>query len=114
MAILGLRDTKSYGDAGFRFENWRRTILYSFPNGAAPLTALLSLLRSEDTNDPIYHWFEKPLPTQRTTVNANYTNVAATVVVDDSIIRPGHLILNEETGEIMQVTAVSGAGPYYL
>ena len=51
--ILGLRDTQSF--SADRFENWRRQILYLFPNGAAPLTALLALTEPEETNDPHFH-----------------------------------------------------------
>lgn len=114
MAILGLRDTKSYGDAGFRWENFRQLILYSFPNGSAPLTAVLALLESEGTNDPKYNWFSKNMATRRTAANANYTNVAASIVVDDKINRPGQLIMNETTREIMLVTSITGSGPYTL
>ena len=37
--------------------NWRQQILYLYPNGMAPLTAILSMLGSESVDDPQYHWW---------------------------------------------------------
>ena len=108
MAILGLPDTTNFDSD--RFKNWRRTILYAFPNGDAPLTAFLSLCKSEDTNDPKIYWKEKSLPTQRTTLTASYTNVATVVNVTAAIARPGHIVMNELTGELMKITGVSNNG----
>jgi hypothetical protein len=107
--FLGLQDTTSF-DAN-RFTNWRRTILYLFPNGSAPLTALLSLTKGEETNDPKFNWNEEVLATQRTTLSAAYLVGATTINIDDAFtFRPGHLILNELTDEIMKVMAVDATG----
>src|SRR5207245_3311439 len=59
--------------------NWRRLILYLFPNGKAPLTALLSLTEPEETNDPHINWYEKTLPLQRTVLTASFTSAATTI-----------------------------------
>lgn len=107
-AILGLRDSQAL--LSDRFQNWRRQILYSFPNGSAILTAFLSTMKPEDTNDAVFNWYEKPLATQRTTLSASYTNVATTVSVTDITFRANHLIMNESTGEIMQITSVDTTG----
>lgn len=48
-----------------RPENWRQKLLRLYPNGDCPLTAMLSLAKSEKTNDPHFHWFTKVLATQR-------------------------------------------------
>lgn len=37
--------------------NWREQILYLYPNGQAPLTAILSMLGSEKVDDPQFHWW---------------------------------------------------------
>ena len=37
--------------------NWREQILYLYPNGMAPLTAILSMLGSESVDDPEYNWW---------------------------------------------------------
>lgn len=64
MPILGLLSTES--DANWRFKNVRRQVFYFYPNGAAPLTGLMSLMNDEDTDDPEYSWWEKRLDLQRT------------------------------------------------
>lgn len=65
MPILGLATAESF--AADRFKNYRRTVFYFYPNGAAPLVGLLSLLKEEKTNDPEFYFFEKRLSTQTTT-----------------------------------------------
>ena len=40
-----------------RPKNWREQILYLYPNGHAPLTAILSMLSSEKVDDPEYNWW---------------------------------------------------------
>ena len=37
--------------------NWRQQILKLYPNGQAPLTAIMSMLSSEKVNDPQFHWW---------------------------------------------------------
>ena len=56
MAMLGMRGT---GDwiANQRPLNWRETILKLYPNGNAPLTAMLSKMSSEKVDDPAYNWW---------------------------------------------------------
>jgi len=49
--FLGMRGTGDWVD-GQRPKNWREQILYLYPNGMAPLTAILSMLNSEKTDDP--------------------------------------------------------------
>lgn len=69
-SILGLTTTES--DANWRFKNIRRQVFYFYPNGAAPLTGLLSLLQDEETDDPEFQWWEKRLDGQSTvTLQAN-------------------------------------------
>lgn len=109
-AVLGLRGTGSYS-AGERPQSWREMILLLFPNGKAPLTALMSKMRSEPVDDPIFHWFEKDVPVQRMLATATFTNVATSIAVSDSsIFRAGHVIQDEQTGEQMLVTADPSTG----
>jgi hypothetical protein len=65
MPILGLLSTESTGLPTERFTNIRRSVFYFYPNGAAPLIGLLSMLKEEDTNDPKFSYYEKRLSTQR-------------------------------------------------
>lgn len=73
-AILGLLDTETF--ANERFTNVRRAVFYQYPAGAAPLTGLLSLMKSEETDDPEFSWYEKRLERQWATA----TNISSTVV----------------------------------
>ena len=45
--ILGLVSGKTFADKSFYGLNNRRQVLYNFPNGAAPLLGLLSLMDTE-------------------------------------------------------------------
>ena len=74
MAFLGMRGTGDWV-ANQRPENWREAILYLYPNGKAPLTAIMSKMSSEKTDDPIFHWWQKLLPDQRGTITGVYTDV---------------------------------------
>lgn len=62
--ILGLLNTESAGID--RLKNFRRMVFYNYPNGTAPLIALLSMLKEESTNDPEFSIYEKRLAEQRT------------------------------------------------
>jgi len=79
MPFLGMRGTGDWV-ANQRPENWRETILYLFPNGQAPLTAILSKMGSERTTDARYHWWQKLLPDQRGIVTAVTDQVPAAYV----------------------------------
>ena len=110
LAALGLRGSGSYS-AAERPQSWREMILALFPNGKAPLTALLSKLRSEPVDDPIFNWFEKDVPVQRVLCTASFTNVATTLTVADSTpFRGGHVIMDELTNEKMLVTVDPPSG----
>src|SRR6516225_11938493 len=68
--ILGLLQTEASGLD--RLKNFRRSVFYNYPNGSAPLIAMLSMLKEESTNDPEFQIYEKRLTEQRTlTVMAN-------------------------------------------
>lgn len=64
MSILGMIGTEQL--ANQRFKNVRRSVMYDYPNGSAPLLALLSLLDEESTNDPEFSWWEKRYKEQKT------------------------------------------------
>lgn len=63
--ILGLLHAEASGIE--RLKNFRRSVFYNYPNGSAPLIALLSMLKEESTNDPEFTIYEKRLAEQRTT-----------------------------------------------
>jgi len=113
MPVLGMRGSGSFTVTGQRPENWRQMILRLYPNGSAPLTAILSMLKSEPTDDPIFHWFEKDLPDERVFINnaAGYTATDTVLKVDDGngnglarICPRGVVLMHESSEEIMWVT----------
>jgi len=123
MPFLGMRGTGDWV-ANQRPENWREMILYLFPNGSAPLTAILSKMRSEKTTDPRYHWWQKLLPDQRGDANANtFTAGAATAgtvtlvtASDANKFRIGHQVLlrnsailaDDFTGKVTAINTGTG------
>ena len=83
-AFLGMRGDGNW-TTGQRPLNWREGILYLYPNGSAPLTAMLSKMKSEKTDDPEFNWWTKTLPTQRATVTGIYTDVLSTAYVSGGV-----------------------------
>lgn len=75
-AFLGMRGTGDWTVDGQRPKNWREMILYLYPNGMAPLTALLSKMGSEKTDDPEFNWFTKVLSHQAGDIAGIFTNAA--------------------------------------
>ena len=119
MAILGLMSTESVSSQ--RWTNIRRKVFYSYPNGAAPLIGLLSMMKEESVNDPEFSWWEKRMKEQVTTTVAmnsagpfgktstayttdlvsgtdslTFSSTAPTIyglaVADVTMFRPGHII----------------------
>lgn len=79
MAILGLMSAESF--SANRLKSIRRSVFYFYPNGAAPLVGLLSLLKEESVNDPEYKSFEKRLLPQRTISAA----ISSTIVLYSAV-----------------------------
>lgn len=71
--FLGMRGTGDWV-TNQRPENWREMILYLYPNGQAPLTALLSMMGSEKTDDPTFHWWTETIGNICGAVTGVYTN----------------------------------------
>lgn len=78
-AFFGMRGTGDWV-TDQRPYNWRQTILYLYPNGDAPLTAILSKMGEEGVDDPQFHWWTKSLATQRATLTSSgvYTDALST------------------------------------
>ena len=71
--FLGMRGNGEWV-ADQRPMNWRQQILYLYPNGQAPLTAILSMLSSENTDDPQFHWWTQEQTAVGGAVAGVYTN----------------------------------------
>jgi len=76
--FLGMRGTGDWVNNA-RPENWRQTYFMLFPNGQAPLTAVLSMMPPATTIDPRLHWWEKAFPTQRATIVSTWLDAALTI-----------------------------------
>jgi len=116
MATLGMRGTGSFA-ADHRPENWRQKYLMLEPNGSAPLTAILSMLPSEKTDDPEYHNFRKDMPNWTGTVKVGSGAIGSTsdtglefgASADAEFCRAGQLWKNATTDEVFRITSISGA-----
>lgn len=106
MAFAGLRGTNDWGTSE-RPQSFREYILWSQPNGPAPLFALMAKMRKESVNDPQYHWWEETLENVRVTVNdASGYSVGSTTLTIDS----GGLLL--KAGDVLQVEPVTEIAAY--
>lgn len=129
--FLGMRGTGNWAEDE-RPLNWRQGILYLYPNGSAPLTALLSKMAEEVTTDPQFHWWTKQLAAQGGEVTGVFTNAALSTpyagggVVGATLyaklaaatageFRTGHQVLLRDSADLRvdvnaKVTAVTIAG----
>lgn len=124
--VLGLQSTADWSDSNFIPGDWREAILRWFPNGEAPLTAMLAKLPSEASDNYIFNWFSQGLAGQNGAITALYYDAimsnaytAAAGTLGDVLylkmaaaaakeIRPGHSLM-------LRHSDVSGsyANPYY-
>lgn len=103
MAVAGLRGTGDWA-TDERPKNFREMILWRNPNGQTPLTALLSKMKTEKTDDPEFAWYEEELNALRLTVNfptgysTTDTSIAVTSNVTDATdVVAGDVFLVEKT-----------------
>lgn len=69
--FLGMRGTGDWASNEVP-ESWDEYILKEFPNGMAPLTAMLSKLPKETVDSTKHHWWTETLPTQSGSVSSIY------------------------------------------
>tara|TARA_B110000971_G_C19990236_1_gene491599 strand:+ start:323 stop:1489 length:1167 start_codon:yes stop_codon:yes gene_type:complete len=111
--IQGLRGTGTF-NTDFRPKNYRELYTLLEPNGNAPLNALLSMTSSEATDDPEFRNFRDELPERKLVVDGavastSTTSITTTAGNDNLFAVAGTVIVNSATGEVMRVTADSGA-----
>lgn len=113
MPIQGLRNDENW-ITNQRPQNWRQTVLMLYPNSAeiskAPLTALTSMMKSESTDDPVFHWFTKALDARRLKLNEDLDTTETGIDVDNTfqtalIVKAGDMVQIEASGEICRVSA---------
>lgn len=100
-AFLGMRGTGDWA-ANQRPENWRESILYFFPNGEAPLTAMMSKMKTEVTNDPKFHWWTQGLPLQAAAITGVYTDSALGVAYVSGATAGSYLYIKVAAADIDQ------------
>lgn len=111
MLVAGVTTLGLFGTGEFETDedpkDWRQTILYLFPNGDAPLTALLSMANSEGCVSSTVNWWEKGLVAFQTTLTADNADVAAVTltVADSSMFGTGQQLFNPRTNEVFLVDA---------
>lgn len=109
-ALLAVTTLGLFGTGDFETnetpEDWREAILYLFPNGEAPLTAMMARMKREETMSRKFHWWEKGLVTKSTTSTAiDAADASPLTLADTSMLRAGTLIYNLRTSEICLCTA---------
>ena len=106
--VLGMRGTGDWSTAQ-RPTNFREEILLQFPNSPISLTAMMSKLKSETTDDPKFTIFTKQLPSQRAVGDAIHASGATTITFSGTtptkVFKKGHALINERTLEVMWVLA---------
>lgn len=117
MAFAGLRGTGDWG-TDERPKNFREMILWTEPNGTAPITALMAKMKSESTDDPEFSWWEEENNIQRAQMDATGASASSTAfgLVSGGLgFLPGDILLVEKTetatydNELVMVTVVTSA-----
>lgn len=106
MAIQGIF-ASNQGVVGDRTGDFASAILQIYPTGTALLLALSSGMENEGANDTVFTWFEDQHISGRAAVVSGGTTTSITVA-DGSFYVPGTVLMVEDTGEYMLVTATSG------
>lgn len=70
--FLGMRGSGDFV-ANQRPLNWREQIMYLYPNGMAPLTAILSMASTASVDDPEYNWWTQTQTTVQGAVAGIFT-----------------------------------------
>lgn len=80
-AVAGLRGSGDWA-TDERPKNFREMILWRDPNGQTPLTALMSRMKDETTDDPEFAWYEEELKPPRLKVAAIATTGQTSLTID--------------------------------
>lgn len=113
--IAGMRGTLDWA-TDERPKNFREMILWRNPNGKAPLTALMSRMKSESVDDPEFSWWEEELNAIRVTMDATGASASSTAFGLTSgglDLVPGDILLVEKTetatydNELVEVSSIT-------
>jgi hypothetical protein len=97
------------GIVGDRVGDFASAILQIAPTGSALMLALTAGMQKAGASDTVYNWFEDVHQPGRQGITGSVNTVVTTVpVTDGSNYVAGQILMVEETGEYLFVTAVSG------
>ena len=113
--FLGMRGTGDWV-TDQRPKNWRQQVLKLYPNGMAPLTAILSMMRSKSVDDPEFNWWTQDMTAVSGAISGIFTNAdlstayvtggaagdtlyVRVLTTDASRIRTGHQILLRDASD---------------
>ena len=88
---LGMRGTHTW-TANEKPDSFHEMILWLYPNGAAPLTAMLSKLKKVKESEPHFHWWTSKLPDKGITIASVYTDAALTTPVSAGAVGAGSVL----------------------
>lgn len=88
MAFLGMKGTGEFA-TDERPKDWRTGILYEYPNGVAPLTAIISMMKSNKAEDYEFNWWTKTLPEETAAVTGIFTDSALTAAYTIAALSEG-------------------------
>jgi hypothetical protein len=92
---------------GDRAGDFASAILQINPTGTALMLALSSGMGKTPANDTIFHWYEDSHQSGRSNIVSGGTTTTITVG-DGSMYVPNQVLMVEQTGEIVLVTAITG------
>lgn len=101
MGFLGIRGTGDWA-TNQRPESWREAIVYFFPNGDAPLTAMLAKMKTEVVTDPTFHWWTQGLPLQAATPTGKYTDSALSSAYVSGAVAGSFLYVKMSAADLTQ------------
>lgn len=99
--------SSNQGIVGERLGDFASAVLMTDPTGNAPLLGLTAGMPKESTADTTFNWFEDVHQAGRQ-ATVSGTTTTTVVVADGSFYTPNTVLLVEETGEHIFVTAASG------
>ena len=102
MAFAGMRGTGDWGSEE-RPTNFREMILFSNPNGRAPLFAFMAKMKKESTDDPEINWWDEQNQIVRVACNysTGYDSSDNTIEIDSGglALKAGDILQIEEGAE---------------
>lgn len=73
--FFGMRSSTDWTEES-KLKDWREAVLFYYPNGQAPLTALMAKLKKEPLMSTDFKWADQGMPTQGGSITGVYTDYA--------------------------------------